>query len=425
MKKVISIALVLFLGLSLFAGCGPADEAVSPPTPPDTGTPDTGTPDTGTPDTGTPDTDEDVPEIVIGLFQPATGMNGAGGRQESLGTYFAHYRQPYVYIDGVRHNVRIESVDNESDNARGPVAAAELVARGIHFVLGSYGSAVSMASSSVFDEAGLTAMGVSCTNPGVTRDNDFYFRVCFLDPFQGQALAALAANTLNADKAYILSLLGDDYSQGLANFFKEAFQANGGEVFQEDFPAGTSDFSAFMNAAAAFGAGVIFAPTAVSDAVLIIDAAAVTGVGIPLLAGDTWDSPQIIDAIRGNDVNLMVTTFYQEGGAPEWDADFKAWLNTYPDRLMANGGSDVIAGFTAMGYDAYMLALDIFARSGVPYPFDQEAIRRATWETSFQGPVAGLIEFNETGDARRNIAFVKTVDSSGEWKFYTAQTVPN
>jgi len=416
MKKIIALALVLIMVLGLLAACGDGGTTTTP-------TPETPTPGTdATPAPVDPGTD-DEPTLVIGLFQPATGMNGAGGRQESLGTYFAHYRQPYVYIAGIRHNVVIESVDNESDNARGPVAAAELVARGIHFVLGSYGSAVSMASSSVFYEAGLTAMGVSCTNPGVTRDNDFYFRVCFLDPFQGQALAALAANTLNAERAYVLSLLGDDYSQGLSNFFIEAFEANGGEVFQEDFPAGTADFSAFMTNAAAFGAGVIFAPTAVSDAVLIIDSAAITGVGIPLLAGDTWDSPQVVDAVRGNNVEVMVTTFYQEGGAPQWDADFKAWLNANPDRLMANGGSDVIAGFTAMGYDAYMLALDIFARAGVPYPFDQAAIRQATWDTSFMGPVAGLIEFNETGDAKRSIAFVKTVDYRGVWEFYTAQSV--
>ena len=415
MKKIIALALVLIMVMGLLAACNGGGTTTTPA--PETPAP--GPADTPAPEPGA----DDVPELVIGLFQPATGTNGAGGRQESLGTYFAHYRQPYVYIAGIRHNVRIESVDNESDNARGPAAAAELVARGIHFVLGSYGSAVSMASSDVFRDAGLTAMGVSCTNPGVTRDNDFYFRVCFLDPFQGQALASLAANTLNAERAYVLSLLGDDYSQGLSNFFIEAFEANGGEVFQEDFPAGTSDFSAFMNSAMAFGAGVIFAPTSSEVAALIIDSAAVTGANIPLLAGDTWDSPQVVDAVRGNNVQVMVTTFYQEGGAPEWDAAFKEWLHTYPLRMTNNGGTDVIAGFTAMGYDAYMLALDIFARAGVPYPFDQDAIRQATWETSFMGPVAGLIEFDANGDAKRSIAFVKTVDYRGVWEFYTAQTV--
>ena len=401
MKKIISIALSLMLVAGLLAGCGPADA----------------------PATGTA-TADGMPELVIGLFQPATGANGAGGRQEALGTIFAHYRHPYVDIAGITHRVRIEQVDNQSSTAHGPAAAAELVARGIHIVLGSYGSAVSMASSDVFRDAGLTAIGVSCTNPGVTRGNDFYFRVCFLDPFQGQVLASLARNTLNADIVYVLSLLGDDYSQGLSHFFIEQFESLGGTAIQENFPEGTSDFSGFMTNARAAGAQAIFAPTSSEAAALIIDAAHVTGLGadVPLLAGDTWDSPQVLDAATGRNVSVMVTTFYQEGGAPEWDRDFKAWLNANPTQLANNGGSDVIAGFTAMGYDAYMVALDILQRSGVAYPFDQAAIRQATWATSFYGPVAGLIEFDENGDARRDTAFVKSIDTeAGEWVFYAAQ----
>ncbi|MCL2392893.1 MAG: ABC transporter substrate-binding protein [Oscillospiraceae bacterium] len=402
-KALISLALSLVMVIGLLAACGSDDP-------------------TGTP--ATPDEGGDMPTLVVGLFQPATGANGAGGRQESLGTIFAHYRRPYVEIDGITHRVVIEQVDNQSSTAHGPAAAAELVARGIHIVLGSYGSAVSMASSDVFNDAGLTAIGVSCTNPGVTRGNDFYFRVCFLDPFQGQVLASLARNTLNADVVYVLSLLGDDYSQGLSHFFTEQFESLGGTVVQENFPEGTSDFSGFMTNARAAGAQAIFAPTSSEAAALIIDAAHVTGVGadIPLLAGDTWDSPQVLDAATGRDVSVMVTTFYQEGGAPEWDRDFKAWLNANPAQLANNGGSDVIAGFTAMGYDAYMLVLDIMERSGVAYPFDQAAIREATWASSFMGPVAGLIEFDENGDAKRDTAFVKSVDTeAGEWVFYAAQ----
>ena len=406
---VISLALSLLFAIGVFTGCTPA--ATTPTTPATSGT------------TATPAA-TDMPELVIGLFQPATGANGAGGRQESLGTIFANYRHPYVEIDGVTHRVRIEQVDNQSSAAHGPAAAAELVARGIHIVLGSYGSAVSMASSDVFHDAGLTAIGVSCTNPGVTRGNDFYFRVCFLDPFQGQVLASLARNTLNADTVYVLSLLGDDYSQGLSHFFIEQFESLGGTAIQENFPEGTSDFSGFMTNAMVAGAQAIFAPTSSEAAALIIDAAHVTGAGanIPLLAGDTWDSPQVLDAATGRNVSVMVTTFYQEGGAPEWDRDFKAWLNANPAQLANNGGSDVIAGFTAMGYDAYMVTLDIFKRAGVPYPFDQAAIRAATWETSFYGPVAGLIEFDENGDARRDTAFVKSIDTEeGIWVFYAAQ----
>jgi len=412
MKKFLTIALAFILVVGLLASCG---------TPANQGTQQPAAPADPAPGGDAPVVDGDMPIVRIGLFQPATGANGAGGRQEALGTWFAHYTQPTVVIGGVEHQVVIEPVDNQSSTAHGPAAAAELVARGVHIVMGSYGSAVSMASSDVFNDAGLTAIGVSCTNPGVTLGNDHYFRICFLDPFQGQILASLARNTLNAEHAFVLSLLGDDYSQGLSHFFIEAFTAYGGTVTQEDFPEGTSDFTAFMTNASAVGADVLFAPTSTEAAALIINAAHVQDVGIPLLAGDTWDSNVVLGAAYGMDnIEIYVTTFYQEGGAPDFDNGFKAWLAADPFRMEENGGNDAIAGVTAMGFDAYFVVLDILERAGSIT--DQQAIRDAAWATSFMGPVAGLVEFNDHGDARRDTAFVKSINTTtGEWEFYAQQ----
>jgi len=360
-----------------------------------------------------------TPTVSIGVFQPATGDNGAGGRQEVLGTQYAHYLHPTVTIGGVEHEVILEIVDNQSSTAHGPAAAAELVARGVDIILGSYGSAVSMASSDVFLDAGLTAIGVSCTNPGVTRGNDHYFRICFLDPFQGQILASLAKQTLNAQTAYVLALAGDDYSMGLANYFIEAFEGQGGDVVFETFPEGTSDFSAFMTNASASGADVIFSPTSVAAAVLIVDAANIQNVGIPVLAGDTWDNAAVLAAAEGGNVDVYITTFYQEGGAPDFDAGIKEWIRSDSVNLENNGGNDMVAGVTAMGFDAYMVVLDILERAG---SLDQDAIRQATINTSFNGPVAGLIKFDSVGDAARDTAFVKKANTStGEWEFYAQQ----
>jgi branched-chain amino acid transport system substrate-binding protein len=399
-KAILALTLSLALVFSLLAGCGP---------------------DTASTNAGTSGgaADGDMPVVRLGVFQPATGANGAGGRQETLGTEYAHYLHPTVEIGGVEHQVVLEIVDNQSSTAHGPAAAAELVARGVDIILGSYGSAVSMASSDVFLDAGLTAIGVSCTNPGVTRGNEHYFRICFLDPFQGQILASLATKSLNASTAYVLALAGDDYSMGLSNYFIEAFESLGGNVHFETFPEGTSDFSAFMTNANAVGADVIFSPTSTEAAALIIDAAHIQDVGIPLLAGDTWDSNVVLSAAEGRNVTIYITTFYQEGGSPNFDAGIKEWINASPVNLANNGGNDMVAGVTAMGYDAYMVALDILQRAG---SLDQTAIRNATVATSFMGPVAGLIVFDSDGNAARDTAFVKTANTqTGEWEFYAQQ----
>ena len=141
-------------------------------------------------------------------------------------------------------------------------------------VLGSYGSGVSIAAAPTFQSASIPAIGCSCTNPAVTEANPYYFRVCFLDPFQGSVMANFAKDEFSAANAYVLSMLGEDYGSGLATYFVNAFEDLGGTVTSEQFPEGTSDFSAYIQNAINAGADVIFAPCATTYAAQIITQAA-------------------------------------------------------------------------------------------------------------------------------------------------------
>ena len=384
MKKVISVIIAALFLVSFVAGCGGGGEKV----------------------------------VKIGVFEPASGDNGAGGKQETLGIQFANHETPTVTIGGTEYKVELVVVDNQSSTSHAPSAAQTLVAANVSLILGSYGSAVSMAASDVFADAGLTAVGVSCTNPQVTLGNSHYFRICFLDPFQGTVLANFAKDRFNAEKAYVLAKLGDDYSVGLANYFMEAFGAE--NCIYETFPDGTSDYSTYIASAIANGAGVFFSPTSTEAAALIIDQAATQGLSVPILAGDTWDSNVILNAAQGKDVRVYVTTFYQEGGAPTFDAGIKAWINSDATAKANNGGDDKVAAVTALGYDAYYAALEILKSAG---SLELGDIRNATPNLSFNG-VTGPIAFDGNGDAKRGTAFVKSVDvASGEWVFIAEQGV--
>ena len=178
--------------------------------------------------------------VRIGIFEPATGDNGAGGKQEMLGMQYANKETPTVDIGGTTYTVELVYADNGSDPAKAPTAAAELVSKDVSVVLGSYGSTVSLAGGPVFGEAGVPAIGVGCTNPQITAGNGYYFRICFLDPFQGTVLANFAQEKFSAKKAYCLGELGNEYDQGLINYFEQAFD---GTVEKDSFPTNTSDFT--------------------------------------------------------------------------------------------------------------------------------------------------------------------------------------
>ena len=358
--------------------------------------------------------------VKIGVFEPQTGDNGAGGKQEILGMEYAHSLFPTVDIAGETYKVQLEIVDNRTTAENGPSAAAELINRDVSIVLGSYGSGVSIAGGEVFQEAGMPALGTSCTNPQVTADCEVYFRLAFLDPFQGTVLANYAYNELGVDTAYTLAMLGSDYDQGLVYYFKEAFEALGGKVVSEDFPEGSANFVSYVNNAKAAGAGVLFAPVSINYAQLIVEASAAQGFEGALLGSDTWDNNMVIESAKGTDIECFVTTFYQEGGAPEFDTGIKEWLNANPDKLTNNGGNDMVAAVTAIGYDAYLTALEALKLAGST---DRAAVLAAMPNVSFEG-VTGPIEFDSIGDAKRDGAFIKTANTvDGVWDFVKVQTV--
>ena len=351
--------------------------------------------------------------VTIGVFEPASGDNGAGGKQETLGVQYANSVQPTVEIGGKTYNVVVKYVDNESSNDKAPSAAAELVSAGSSIVLGSYGSGVSIAGGPTFEAAGIPAVGITCTNPAVTEGNGYYFRICFLDPFQGTVLANYAFNELGVTKAYCLNKLGDDYSGGLVKYFIEAFEGLGGECVHEEFPDGNSDFTSYVANAKAAGCGVFFSPVSTEAAQLIIDQVVAQGTSFPLLAGDTWDSNVILQAAKGKDVNITVTTFYPEGADAQFDSSIKAWINGNSTNLANNGGDDTVAAVTAMGYDAYFFALAALQKAGST---DPAKVMEAIWSTEING-VTGPIALDQTnGDAIRNTAFVKQADTAnGTW----------
>ena len=378
MKKILALVLVLMLAFSAVAMAETATETVR-----------------------------------IGVFEPASGDSGAGGKQEILGMQYANYVQPTVEIGGTTYNVELVYADNQSSTSTAPSAAQQLVSEGVSVVLGSYGSPI-------FEDAGIPAIGVTCTNPAVTEGNTHYFRICFLDPFQGTVLANYAYNELGATTAYCLAELGNDYDQGLAHYFQEAFEALGGTVVTESFPTGTADFTSYLSTATALNAQVFFAPCSLAYTSQIVDQAAAQGVTYPLLGSDTWDSNVITNAAAGKNVTIYITTFYQEGGSPEFDEGIKEWMNANPEALTNNGGNDMVSAVTAMGYDAYFVALQALELAGST---DPAAVNEALWNVDYTG-VSGQITFNEIGDANRDSAYIKTANTTDNiWEFVTVQTV--
>ena len=404
MKRILASALSAALLMGALAGCG--------------GNTGSGSVSGSNASAGGSSSGENV--IKIGVFEPATGDSASGGKKEMLGMQYANSLTPTVEVGGTEYTVELVYADNGSSTDKAPTAASQLVSEGVSLVLGSYGSGVSIAGGPTFGSAGIPAIGVTCTNPNVTAGNDYYFRICFLDPFQGTVLANFAKDKFGATTAYCLGEAGNEYDQGLIAYFEQAFTAAGGTVIKDSFPTNNSDFNSYLNKAKDQGADVIFTPVSIAYATQIITQAADLGIEAPFLGSDTLDDNMVLEAAKGTSVQLYVSTFYQEGGDPAFDEGIKNYINTADGALEANGGNDTIAAVSAMGYDAYYVALEAIKAAGSA---DPAAIKAALWDVTYDG-VSGHIEFDDTnGDAVRDTAYIKHSTNDGAWELEGVQTV--
>ncbi len=346
--------------------------------------------------------------IKIGVFEPLTGANGAGGADEYDGIKLANKLNPTV----LGKKIQLVAVDNKSDKVEAANAATVLAQKEkVNAVIGSWGSSLSMSGGPIFAEAKIPAVAVSATNPNVTKGNEYYFRVCFLDPFQGTVGAAYAFNVLKAKKVAIIREVSNDYSVGLAKFFVDHFVKLSGDeksiVATSDYNTGDQDFSAQLTNIKQFEPDVIFAPGNYTESALIIKQARALGMTAKFIGGDTWDA----------------ATFLEVGGAAVEGATFSTF---FANDVPINKTSEIFlkafreefkkepAAVSALGYDAYMVILDAITRAKSA---DPQKIREALTQTkNFEGS-AGSITINAERNADKDAVF-KTV-KDGKFVFLT------
>ena len=381
MKKIFAIVLSVVMLAAVFAGCSGGNESA--------------------------DGDK---VIKIGVFEPVTGENGGGGFQEVLAIRYANTVRPTVDINGETYTIELVEADNKSDKTEAVSAANSLISAGVSVILGSYGSGVSIAAGEIFADNEIPAIGCSCTSPQVTLGNDYYVRVCYTDPFQGTILANYAMQE-GATKAAVITQLGDDYSSGLGSYFVEAFAAVNGEdsIIQEQFQTNQTDFRAILTNIKAFEPDVIFAPSSITTAPLIIRQARELGIDVNIMAGDTWQNYSIIEAAGEDAEGVVCSTFFDENDtsseiATDFVTGFKAFLNENPSYLEGNGG-DGVAAVSALGYDAYMVAIEAIESA---QSTDPVAIRDALAGVDMEG-VTGRNVFDENGDAIKDIAYINMI----------------
>ena len=303
--------------------------------------------------------------------------------------------------------VKVTTLDDRGDSAEAANAVTRLLdVEHVNALVGEVASSLSLAGGRVAQRRGIPMVSPSSTNPKVTQVGDFIFRVCFIDPFQGKAMATFAKNTLKFENVAVLKDVKNDYSIGLADAFKTAFTAAGGKiVVEQSYSAGDTDFSAQVTAVKATNAQALYVPGYYSEVGAIARTAQRLGVKLPLLGGDGWDAPELFtiggDALDGS---YFSNHFAPEGATPRGKEFIEAFKKKY--------GTEP-TGLGLLGYDAAAVLFDAAKRAGTTEP---KALRDALAKTKdFEG-VSGKITIDKDRNAEKSAAILKITGGKAKYE---------
>ncbi|HXM75938.1 MAG TPA: ABC transporter substrate-binding protein [Thermoanaerobaculia bacterium] len=288
---------------------------------------------------------------------------------------------------GKKLELLIEDDRNEPSEAAS--AVSKLITQNhVVALIGENASSRSLAAAPIAQSYQVPMVSPSSTNVEVTKKGDYIFRVCFIDPNQGKALALFARQTLHAQTAATLIDSKSDYSVGLAQAFRTEFTAQGGTIIAElKYAEGDSDFHAQLTAIQAKRPDVLFVPGYYTDAGLIARQARGLGIQATLLGADGWDSPKLVE-IGGAAVDGAYFSNHYSVDDPS------PAVRTFVDAFQKAYGAEPDS-IAALSYDAARLVADAIRRAGST---EGKRVRDALASTKDFPGVTGSI----TMDASRN-----------------------
>ncbi|MEB3101064.1 ABC transporter substrate-binding protein [Ferviditalea candida] len=304
-------------------------------------------------------------------------------------------------IDGKK--LEIIKVDNKSDAAEATNAAIKLTSQDkVSAIIGAATSGDTVAQVQVVTDNHTVLLTPSGTSPIVTvgqdgKVNDYVFRTCFIDPFQGNVAANFAAKELKVTKAAIFADSASDYAKGLAVSFKDTFTKAGGSIVSEEaYVAKDTDFRATLTRIKAANPEFIFIPGYYEEVGLIIKQARELGITVPFMGGDGWDSPKLVELAGAAALNNTYITNHYSSEDP--DKTIQTFVTAFKGKY--NGKSP--DAFNALGYDSVYLLADGIKRAGSA---DGAKIKDALAQTKDLALVSGKI----TIDQQHNPAKTATV----------------
>lgn len=361
-------------------------------------------------------------EALIGFAALALAATPAAAEDVKIGALLAMTGDLQVY--GEAHLKGIELAAEQANEAGGildgnvvvPVgdtqtaaqpaidAAQKLVSvEGVAGIIGalSSGNTIPVAQS-VTSTAGVPQISNASTSPVITtlEDNDFLFRTVPSDAFQGLALAEVLKE--HGYNKLAVFYVNNDYGEGLADSFAEAFELQGGAVTSSlPYEPQKASYRGELQQLSQNGPEGLVLIAYPESGIVILRQALEEGYFDTFVFTDGMKAPEIIDAIGAEYLNGSVGTVPQ--ALTDTDS-YQRFIDAYTEKY----GAEPDKPFVDTAYDATMVLLLAIEQAGTT---DGAAVRDALREVA--NPPGTQILPGEWAKAKEAIASGEDIDYVG------------
>ena len=332
--------------------------------------------------------------VKIGHVGPLTGAIAHLGKDNENGARLAveEINAAGLKIDGKAIKLELVTEDDAGDPKTGTAVAQKLVDAKVVGIVGHLNSGVSIPASKIYNDAGITQISPSSTNPQYTLQGfKVTYRVVATDAQQGPALASYTNKVLKAKKVAII----DDataYGKGLADEFEKAAKAAGITIVaREATNDKATDFKAILTKVKGRAPDVIMYGGMDATGGPLAKQAGELGIKAKIVAGDGVCTDKVAE-LAGPAVSNIVCS--EAGMALQNMAKGADFSKKYEARF--KGPVQVYAPFT---YDAVYVLVDAMKRAKST---TAAAVLAQMPSTNYPGLI-GNIAFDQKGDMKEGV----------------------
>ncbi len=355
MKKIFAIILTFLLTLTFLAGCSPVNQEET---------------------------------IKVGFVSTLSGEAGSWGQQVKKGFEFALEEINTNKLLGDK-KLEIFYEDDFCDATNGLTAFNKLIdVNDVQIIVGTVCSSVAMAVSEKTQSNHILYLASAATNPEVTEQGDFIFRLWASDDYDAKAIAQFAVNELRLETFAVTYVNDNPAGPILKDAFKETILKKGKKILaEESYSSKETDFKTHLIKILQKNPEAVYLMTNPERTDLIINQIRQLGFeGIIFAYGPSITSEGVVEKIKDKkDIYYALPVSKQE----------TLFWNKYKEKKGEDADSLV-----ALGYDSMKILVDGIKKCDV----DTGCLREYLLKLKDYESARGKLNFDSEG-ALTNIEF--------------------